>query len=62
MEKSSCKYEVLYKVKEANNILHTIKRGTAKYVIFLLRFLFLESGTESLSRNVGKELSLHASQ
>jgi len=62
MEKMGYKNEVhvLYKVKEARNILHTIKRRKAKYVRFLLGFLTLEGGTDRLSQNVRKELPLHA--
>jgi len=60
MEKMGYKNEILYKVNEARNILHTIKRRKAKHVRFLLGFLTLEGGTDRLSQNVRKELQLHA--
>jgi hypothetical protein len=59
MEKFGYKNEVLHKIKEARNILHTIKRRKANYVRFLLGFLTLKGGTDRLSQNVHKELPLH---
>jgi hypothetical protein len=59
MEKIGYKNEVLHKVKEARNILHTIKRMKAKYVRFVLGFLTLEGGIDRLSQNIHKELPLH---
>ena len=56
MGKMGYKNDVLYKVKEARNILHALKRRKAKYVRFLLGFLTLVGGTDRLSQNVRKEL------